>query len=113
MLLEITYGFKYRNLRRVKYNADNRHYRNLTPSTLFLKETNKRSVGRHGHTKVLSDLDEKMHGLEEHLLERPELARVINNVQTLSSQGVYAFDVLNVFSHAHDMRERKVLNGNE
>ena len=54
-----------------------------------------------------------MHKLEEHLLERPELARVINNVQSLSSQGVYAFDVLNVFSHAHDMRERKVLNGNE
>jgi hypothetical protein len=54
-----------------------------------------------------------MHRLEEHLLERPELARVINNVQSLSSQGVYAFDVLNVFSHAHDMRERKVLNGNE
>ena len=25
-------------------------------------------------TKVLSDLDEKMHRLEEHLLERPELA---------------------------------------
>jgi hypothetical protein len=33
-------------------------------------------------TKVLSDLDEKMHRLEEHLLERPELARVINNVQS-------------------------------
>jgi hypothetical protein len=64
-------------------------------------------------TKVLSDLDEKMHRLEEHLLERPELARVINNVQSLSPEGVYSFDVLNVFSHAHDMRERKVLNDNE
>ena len=96
MLLEITYGFKYRNLRRVKYNADNRHYRNLTPSALFLKETNKRSDGRH-ETKVLSDLDEKMHRLEEHMLEHPELARVINNVQSLSPEGVYAFDVLNVF----------------
>ena len=32
-------------------------------------------------TKVLSDLDEKVHRLEEHLLERPELARVISNVQ--------------------------------
>ena len=61
-------------------------------------------------TKVLSDLDEKM---QEHLLERPELARVINNVQSLSPEGVYSFDVLNVFSHAHDMRERKVLNDNE
>src|SRR5215469_1252573 len=68
-------------------------------------------------TKVLSDLDEKMHRLEEHLLERPELARVINNVQSLSPEGVYSFDVLNVFSHAHDSqsgtRERKVLNDNE
>ena len=64
-------------------------------------------------TKVLSDLDEKMHRLEEHLLERPELAAVINNVRSLSPEGVYAFDVLNVFSHAHDMRERKILNDNE
>src|SRR5215472_1361345 len=55
-------------------------------------------------TKVLSDFDEKMHRLEEHLLERPEPARVINNVQSLSPEGVYSFDVLNVFSHAHDMR---------
>jgi hypothetical protein len=64
-------------------------------------------------TKVLSDLDDKMHRLEEHLLERPELARVINNAQSLSPEGVYSFDVLNVFSHAHDMHERKVLNDNE
>jgi hypothetical protein len=34
-------------------------------------------------TKVLGDLDEKMHRLEEHLRERPELSRVINNVQSL------------------------------
>lgn len=34
-------------------------------------------------TKVLSDLDERMHRPEEHLLERPELSRVINNVQSL------------------------------
>src|SRR5207244_4244274 len=54
-----------------------------------------------------------MHRLEEHLLERPELARVINNVRSLSPEAVYAFDVLNVFSHAYDMRERKVLNDNE
>ena len=63
--------------------------------------------------KDLSVDTEKMHRLEEHMLEHPELARVINNVQSLSPEGVYAFDVLNVFSHAHDMRERKVLNDNE
>jgi len=62
-------------------------------------------------TKVLSDLDEKIHRLEEHLLERPEISRIINNVQSLSAD--ITFDVLNVFSHAHDMHERKVLNDNE
>ncbi len=47
------------------------------------------------------------------MLERPELAGVINNVRSLAPEGVYAFDVLNVFSHAYDMHERKVLNDNE
>ena len=32
---------------------------------------------------------------------------------TSKPESVYSFDVLNVFSHAHDMRERKVLNDNE
>ncbi|MFY9795772.1 MAG: hypothetical protein WAK17_15765 [Candidatus Nitrosopolaris sp.] len=36
-------------------------------------------------TKVLSDLDEKIHRLEEHLLERPEISRIIYNVQSLSA----------------------------
>src|ERR1700756_4571570 len=80
---------------------------------LFLSKREVRDLSIDIETKVLSDLDEKMHRLEEHLLERPELARVINNVRSLSPEGVYSFDVLNVFSHAHDMRERKVLNDTE
>jgi hypothetical protein len=80
---------------------------------LFLSRREVRELSIDIETKVLSDLDEKVHRLEEHLVERPELARVINNVQSLSPDVVYAFDVLNVFSHAYDMRERKVLNENE
>ena len=80
---------------------------------LFLSTREVRNLSIDIETKVLSDLDEKVHRLEEHLLERPELAKVINNVRSLSPEAVYAFDVLNVFSHAHDMRERKVLNDNE
>jgi DNA-directed RNA polymerase specialized sigma54-like protein len=80
---------------------------------LFFSRREIRELSVDTETKVLSDLDEKMHRLEEHLLERPELARVINNVRSLSPEGVYAFDVLNVFSHAYDMHERKVLNDNE
>ncbi len=80
---------------------------------LFLSTREVRNLSIDIETKVLSDLDEKVHRLEEHLLERPELAKVINNVRSLSPERVYAFDVLNVFSHAFDMHERKVLNDNE
>src|SRR5437879_5673039 len=75
---------------------------------LFLSRREVRDLSIDIETKVLSDLDEKMHRLEEHLLERPELASVINNVRSLSPEGVYAFDVLNVFSNAYDL-----LNDNE
>jgi len=80
---------------------------------LFLSTREVRNLSIDIETKVLSDLDEKVHRLEEHLLERPKLAKVINNVRSLSPERVYAFDVLNVFSHAYDMHERKVLNNNE
>jgi hypothetical protein len=80
---------------------------------LFLSRREVRELSIDIETKVLSDLDEKVHRLEEHLWESPELARVINNAPTLSPEAVYAYDVLNVFSHAYDMHERKVLNENE
>jgi len=80
---------------------------------LFLSRREVRDLSIDIETKVLSNLDEKVHRLDEHLLERPELASVINNVRSLSPETVYAFDVLHVFSHAYDMRERKVLYDNE
>ncbi len=80
---------------------------------LFFSRREIRELSVDTETKVLSDLDEKVHRLEDHLWERPELAIVINNVPTLSPEAVYAYDVLNVFSHAYDMHERKVLNDNE
>jgi hypothetical protein len=81
--------------------------------TLYFSKREVRGLSVDIETKVLSDLDEKMHRLEEHLLERPDLVKVINNVRSISPESVYSFDVLNVFSHAYDMYERKVLNDNE
>jgi len=80
---------------------------------LFFSRREIRELSVDTETKVLGDLDEKVHRLEEHLWERPELAIVVNNVRSLSREAVYAYDVLNVFSHAYDMHERKVLNDNE
>jgi hypothetical protein len=80
---------------------------------LFLSRREIKELSVDIETKVLSDLEEKVHRLEEHLLERPELSRVIINVQSLSPERIYSYDVLNVFSHAYDMHERKILNENE
>ena len=69
--------------------------------TLYFSKREVRGLSVDIETKVLSDLDEKMHRLEEHLLEHPELVKVINNVRSISPESVYSFDVLNVFSHAY------------
>ncbi len=64
-------------------------------------------------TQVLNDLDEKVHRLNESMVEHPELSRVVTNLPSISLDERFSFDVLNVWSHAYDMRERKVLNDNE
>ena len=64
-------------------------------------------------TKVLNDLDEKVHRLNEIMIEHPELGKVMTSLPRLSLETTYSFDVLNIWSHAYDMRERKVLSENE
>jgi hypothetical protein len=64
-------------------------------------------------TKVLNDLDEKVHSLNAIMIEHPELGKVMTNLPALSLETTYSFDVLNMWSHASDMRERKVLSENE
>ncbi len=57
--------------------------------------------------RILSDLDAKLYQMGGVLLEHPNLSRV---VETKSSQEkTFAMFVLNVCSHAHDMRERGLL----
>jgi hypothetical protein len=53
-----------------------------------------------------------MHRLEEHLLERPELVRVINNAQSLSPEVVYSFVSLWLIDVNHSI-QLKSANGNE
>jgi hypothetical protein len=66
--------------------------------------------------KVLNDLNEKLHGIQEKMIQQPELLKVVGNVQQpdlLSSEFVFAYYVLNVFAHAFNMRQREVLSANE
>jgi hypothetical protein len=54
----------------------------------------------------------KMDRLEEHLLVRPELGRVINNAQSLSPEVVYSSVSLWLMDINHSI-QLKLANGNE
>lgn len=65
-------------------------------------------------TKVLNDLDEKIHGMAEMLVHRPELVKVLSkNLTGLSPELVFSYYVLYTCAHAFHMRQRKVLSDNE
>jgi hypothetical protein len=65
-------------------------------------------------TKILNDLDERIHGLTQMAVERPELIRVVNNVERdLSSEVAYSYHILYTFAHVYHMRQREVVSDNE
>ena len=55
-------------------------------------------------TKVLSDLDEKMNDLTHMAVERPQLIRIVSNVESdLSEEIAYTYHLLHTFAHAYHM----------
>ena len=65
-------------------------------------------------TKVLNDLDLKMRGLAQMAIERPELIKILSNVQSdWSARIAFTYHILNTFAHVFHMRQRKVLSDNE
>ena len=64
-------------------------------------------------TKILNDMDERIHGLTQMAVERPELIRVVNNVERdLSSDVAYSYHILYTFAHVYHMRQRGVVGDN-
>ena len=65
-------------------------------------------------TKVLNDLDERMHEITRMDIERPELIRVVSKVEShCSSEVAYAYHILFTLAHVFHMRKRKLLSDNE
>ena len=67
-------------------------------------------------TKVLNDLDEKIHGMADTLVRRPELIKILYKNQSSGNQTpelVFAYYILYMCSYAFHMRQRKVLSDNE
>lgn len=65
-------------------------------------------------TKVLNDLDEKIHAMGEMMVRSPELVKMLNkNQKEPSPELVFAYYILYMCAHAFHMRQRKVLSDNE
>ena len=73
-----------------------------------------RSVSTDIETKVLNDLDEKIHGMAEMMVHNPKLVKVVDKNQSdQSSEMVFAYYIMYMCAHAFHMRQRKVLSDNE
>jgi hypothetical protein len=82
----------------------------------FFSRKEMRNLSVDIETKVLNDLDEKIHGMAEMMVHRPELVKLLNKNQSVENQTpelVFAFYLLFISSHAFHMRQRKVLRDNE
>jgi hypothetical protein len=65
-------------------------------------------------TKILNDLDEKLHGITQIGVQQPELIKVISNVKSdWTPEVAFSYHILYTLAHAFHMRQRKVLSDNE
>jgi len=80
---------------------------------LYFSRKQMQSLSVDIETKVLNDMYDRMNGLTQIVIERPELIKVVNNVERdLSSEVAYSYHILYTFAHYH-MRERGVVSDNE
>jgi hypothetical protein len=65
-------------------------------------------------TKVLSDLDEKITGLSQLIVEKPQLMKIISNADSYQTEEMaFTYHLLQTFAHAYHMHQRKVVSDNE
>ena len=65
-------------------------------------------------TKILNDLDERIHEMTRMGIDQPQLINVISKSETgWSAEIAYAYHIMYTFAHVFHMRQRKVLNDNE
>jgi hypothetical protein len=80
----------------------------------FFSRKEMRNLSVDIETKVLNDLDEKIHGMAEMLVHRPELVKLLSkNQPNQTPELVFAYYILYMCSYAYHMRQRKVLSDNE
>jgi hypothetical protein len=81
---------------------------------LYFSRKQMQSLSVDIETKILNDLDERIHALTQMAVERPELIKVVSNVKSdWSSDVAYSYHILYTFAHVFHMRQRGVVSDNE
>ena len=87
--------------------------------TLYFSKRQIQSLSIDQQSRVLNDLDEKLHKTTELMLERPSLQRVVDNADKLGltaselEHHLFSYYILSIWSHAYAMRQRDLLNDAE
>jgi hypothetical protein len=80
---------------------------------LYFSRKQMQSLSVDMQTKVLNDLDEKVHNMAEIIIKKPSMQKVMYKLENPSEEIAFAYYILFICSHAYSMRQRKVLNENE
>jgi hypothetical protein len=82
--------------------------------TLYFSRRQLRTMSVDLETRVLNDLDEKLHGLISIFIQSPKLVKTIYDAPfEITEEMPFAYNVLFMRAHAYHMRERGVLGDNE
>ncbi len=79
---------------------------------LYFSRKQMQSLSLDIETKVLNDLNERMHAITTVGIERPDLVKVLNKAN-ISPEFEFAYNILFTFAHVFHMRQRKVLRDYE
>ena len=80
---------------------------------LYFSRKQMQSLSVDIQTKVLNDLDEKVHNMAEIIIEKPSMQKVIYKLEKPSEELAFAYYILFISSHAYSMRQRNILNDEE
>ena len=82
--------------------------------TLYFSRKQIQSMSLDLETRVMNDLDEKLHSLIALSIESPKLIKMVYNTPYEVTEEIpYAYYVLFMCAHAYHMKQRNILSGNE
>jgi hypothetical protein len=90
--------------------------------TLYFSKRQIQALSRDTETRVLNDLDEKLHNMAMLVMQDPSIQKVVSGIEeqdypkhygVSAKELVFSFYILSICDHAYAMRQRKVLDDNE